>query len=359
VGRLEYGLSGRENGEETMGCTGESIRGNRTRGALVLAGLVAFGLGACGGDESVTEPVGGSVVSEQSLADAELGSVLDELTQSLGLSEVQRAAIQELVARSADRANEPGAAWYAAAELQAILSSEQIAALDSRLATARGRVRMEHGERSATRDGSGERSRAGSRSSERMPGGARGYAWLDLTEEQQTQIQAVLESHRTEFQALREELRDSDLSRDEMRSRAEAVHEAIRAEIEPLLTQDQRDRLQEREVGLEERRTAALERREAARQRGEAEHAAMVDALELTDTQIEQMKSLRQDRGAHREAFGEILTDEQQEIVVLHRALAGDRFRAAGSEGRGARGERRGGGEGRFDGARGIGGPRT
>lgn len=342
-----------------MGRTGNGIRGNRTRGALVLASLAAFGLAACGGDEAVTEPVGGSVASEELLANAELGSAINELTQSLGLSDEQLAAIQDLAARSADRASEPGAAWYAAAELQAILSSDQIAALDGRLATARGRVRMERGERSATRDGAGERSRAGLQSSGRMSDGARGYAWLDLTEEQQAQIQAVLESHRGALLALREEFRDSDLSRDEMRSRAEAVHEAIRAEIEPLLTQEQQDRLQEREAGLEVRREAATEKREAARQRGEAEHAAMVDALELTDAQIEQMESLRQDRGAHREAFGEILTDEQQEVVVLHRALAAHRFRAAGSEGHGPGAGRRGGGEGRFDGARVHGGPRT
>ena len=85
----------------------------------------------------------------------------------------------------------------------------------------------------------------------------------------------------------------------------------------------------------------------------------MVDALELTDAQIEQMESVRQDRGAHREAFGEILTDEQQEVVVLHRALAGHRFRAAGSEGHGRGAGRRGGGENRFDGARVHGDPKT
>ena len=342
-----------------MGRRGNGIRGNRTREALVLASLAVFGLAACGGDEAVTEPVGGSVVSEELLADAELGSAINELTESLGLSDEQQAAIQELAARSADRASEPGAAWFAAAELQTILSSDQIAALDSRLATARGRVRMERGERSATRDGAGERSRAGARSSGRMSGGGSGYAWLDLTEEQQAQIQAVLESHRAELQQLREELRDSDLSRDEMRNRAEAARETIRAEIEPLLTQDQRDRLQEREAGLEERREAATEKRAAARQRGEAEHAAMVDALGLTDAQIEQMELLRQDRGAHREALGEILTDEQQEVVVLHRALAANRFRAAGSEGHGHGAGRSGGGEGRFEGTRVHGGPKT
>ena len=319
-----------------MGRMGIGNRGVRSRGALVLAGLAAFGLAACGGEDTPTEPVGGSVVSTDLLADADLGSVIGELTKSLGLSDEQVSAIQELAAQHEDQERAPGAAWYAAAELQTILSSDQISTIDTQLAAARSRIR----------------SRPGARSSRGMSGQGHGYAWLDLTEEQQAQIQAVLESHRAEFQSQREEARGSDLSRDELRSRAEAVREAIRAEIEPLLTQEQRDRLQEREAGLEERREAAMKNREAARQRGEAEHSAMVDALGLTDTQIEQMESLRQDRGAHREGFGEILTDDQQEVVTLHRALVAHRFRAAGPEGRGRGAGRHGGAEGRFEGAR-------
>lgn len=335
-----------------MGRMGIGNRGIRSRGALVLAGLAAFGFSACGGEDAPTEPVGGSVVSTDLLADADLGSAIGELTKSLGLSDEQVTAIQELAAQHADQERAPGAAWYAAAGLQTILSSDQISAIDTQLAAARSRIRMERDERSTTREGTGDRSRPGARSSRGMSGQGHGYAWLDLTEEQQAQIEAVLESHRAEFQALREELRGSDLPRDEMRSRAEAVREAIRAEIEPLLTQEQRDRLQEREAGLEERREAAMQNREAGRQRGEAEHAAMVDALGLTDAQIEQMESLRQDRGAHREGFGDVLTDDQQEVVTLHRALVAHRFRAAGPEGRGRGAGRHGGAEGRFEGAR-------
>ncbi len=327
-----------------MGRVGIGNRGGRSRGALVLAGLAAFGLAACGGEDTPTEPVGGSVVSTDLLADADLGSAIGELTKSLGLSDEQVSAIQDLAAQHEEQERAPGAAWYAAAELQTILSSDQISTIDTQLAAARSRIR----------------SRPGARSSRGMSGQGHGYAWLDLTEEQQAQIQAVLESHRAEFQSQREEARGSDLSRDELRSRAEAVREAIRAEIEPLLTQEQRDRLQEREADLEERREAAMKNREAARQRGEAEHSAMVDALGLTDAQIEQMESLRQDRGAHREGFGEILTDDQQEVVTLHRALVTHRFRASGPEGRGRGGAgRNGGAGGRSEGARVHGGTKT
>jgi len=330
-----------------MGRTGKGISGGRKRGLLVLAALAAFGVAGCGGEDAPTEPVGGSVVSDDLLANADLGGAISEVTQSLGLSDEQLAKIQELAARSRDQEPEPGAAWYAAAELQTILSSDQIAALGNRLENSPGRIRMERGERSGNRDGAREHSGAGSRPGGKLSGGGHGYAWLDLTEQQQAQIQAILESHQAEIQALREDLRASDLSPDEMRSRAEAVREAVRAEIEPLLTQEQRDRLQEREAGLEQRREAAMEKREVARQRGEAEHAAMVDALGLTDAQIEQMEELRQDRGAHREAFAEILTDDQLEVVAVHRALEAHRFRTGRPDGHARGAGRRSGGEGR------------
>jgi Spy/CpxP family protein refolding chaperone len=335
---------------------GTGDRDWRTRAVLVLAGMAVVGLVACGGEDAPTEPVGGSVVNEALLADAELGSAIDELTQDIGLSDDQRAPIQELVANGRDRAGEPGAAWYAAAELQGILTSEQIAELDSRMANTRDRIGMKHGERSEMRARDGGHARDGAGSFGRMSGGAHGYAGLELTEEQRTQIRAVLESHQAELDALREELRSGDLSREEMRSRAESVHEAIRAKIEPLLTQEQRDQLQERESRFEEHRVASGEHRETALERREAQHAAMVDALELTDAQIEVLDALGAGRSggsaragdesrseiheAHRAAMAEVLTEEQQEIVTLHRALATHRFQAAAHEGR-----RRGHGE--------------
>ena len=339
-----------------MGRMGKGDRDWRTRAVLVLAGMAMVGLVGCGGEDAPTEPVGGSVVNEALLADAELGSAIGELTRDIGLSDDQRAAIQDLVAHGQDRAGEPGAAWYAAAELQGILTSEQIAELDGRLANTRDRFGMKHGERSEmrTRDGGHSRDGAHARgavgSFGRMSGGAHGYAGLELTEEQRTQIRAVLESHQAELDALREEFRGSDLSREEMRSRAESVHEAIRAEIEPLLTQEQRDQLQKREAGMEERRQAAGEHREAALERREAQHSAMVDALGLTDEQIAVLDALREGRSggsaragdesrsevreAHRAVLAEVLTEEQQEIVTLHQALGAHRFQAAAHEGR-------------------------
>lgn len=217
-------------------------------------------------------------------------------------------------------------------------------------------------ERSGEHSRDGAHSREGVKSFGRMFGDGHGFAGLELTEEQRTQIRAVLESHQAELDAFREEFRGSDLSREEMRSRAESVHEAIRAEIEPLLTQEQRDQLQERESRFEERRVTAGEHREAARERREAEHTAMIDALGLTDEQIEVLDALREGRSggsaragdesrsevreAHRAVMAEVLTEEQQEIVTLHRALAAHRFQAMAREGRrrghGERSEHRG-----------------
>ena len=213
-----------------MGRLRNRARGGSYRQLLVLAGLALIGLTACSGDETPTEPAGGAVVSDASIADTDFGGAIAELTRDLGLSDEQHAAIEELAARRTDRAGEPGAAWYAAAELQAILTSEQISNLDSQTAIARDRVRMARGERSTRRERSAEHSRDGARSGGWMFGGTRGYAGLELTEEQRAGIEAVFESHQAELDALREQLRGSDRSRDEMRTQAESVREAIHAE---------------------------------------------------------------------------------------------------------------------------------
>ena len=81
----------------------------------------------------------------------------------------------------------------------------------------------------------------------------------------------------------------------------------------------------------------------------------MVEALGITEDQAAALEALGIERPADpgaRESYGEavfeILTREQQEAVVVHRALVVQRFRRSAPAGDGA-GPRRGGrGEGRF-----------
>ena len=307
-------------------------------GFAVLAMLVALTT-SCGSDPAPTDPTIESSVQEGSAESGTLDGRIRTLAASLDLTEAQAEAIAALAAGYAGEAREPGSAWYAAAELQTILDSEQIATIASTRAEAGLRKHARgHPERSARSHGQGPRGMAGADRS--GPEGARGDArWLgrlDLTEEQRARARAAFESRAAEFGALREQVRGGELTREQARERASDLREEVRAEIEGMLTLEQRSR-------LEERRVEAERKREQHRLRAEAAHEAMIEALELTDDQVAALEALRGERmapgrgsprtgfgAAHRAAMGSILTNSQLEVITLHRAITAPRARSRG-----------------------------
>lgn len=86
----------------------------------------------------------------------------------------------------------------------------------------------------------------------------------------------------------------------------------------------------------EQRQTEGRARREA---RWAEAHAAMAEVLDLTEAQSEALRARAAERpdGAtgpqwresRRQAIASILTDEQQQVVILHRLVLGHRMRAA------------------------------
>ena len=155
------------------------LGGNRGRRAIaaglfvVLAGFV----GAC--SSTPTEVVNSDSADEAS--DADFSAVLGDLTEGLGLTDDQISAIREVMEKYRGQGREPGALWYAAADLQAILTSDQIDAIEARLADLRGEMRGQRGQRSG--DGPGD--------------------FLDLSDEQLAQLKAIRESHAPEMEELR------------------------------------------------------------------------------------------------------------------------------------------------------------
>jgi hypothetical protein len=121
--------------------TQESNTGGWRRGASVVTLLVlAAGLSACNGS---IDPVG--IASDQSLsgmADTELGAVLTDMTEALGLSDGQATDIVAIGDRYSGIVDEPGTFWYVAADLQGVLSSAQIDQLAASRAALMERARQ-------------------------------------------------------------------------------------------------------------------------------------------------------------------------------------------------------------------------
>ena len=109
---------------------------------------------------------------------------------------------------------------------------------------------------------------------------------------------------------------------------------AVAARLAPTMTDAQLDRLKERPErgarrgerdgnGRAER--SADERREDRQQRRAESDAAREAALGLTDSQKQALADLRDDRqserGSRASEMAEILTDEQEAILLVHRAI--------------------------------------
>ena len=77
------------------------------------------------------EPTAGS-------SEADLSVGLGDLTEGLGLTDDQVAAVREVMEEYQDRAGEPGTLWYVAADLQEVFTADQIAAIEARVGRATG-----------------------------------------------------------------------------------------------------------------------------------------------------------------------------------------------------------------------------
>lgn len=277
---------------------------------LVLALMVAVVVAAC---ESPT-----AVEDEAVLADEELAAVAGQLTQELSLTTAQASDVQGAFAQHERRRHEPGFLWYVAADLQQTLTDEQKAELFERTEGFEGRGGFPgiHG----------------------GPGGSRGFGGphghrlpniLDilsdlLTEDQVVAIEAIRDRYKEQFQALMQRRRDGTLTPEDFRTEAQALHEAMKAEVEAVLTADQiaaleallEERRAEMEAKVEERRAEMEARREEAK-------AAMVEVLGLSDADLAELDALLTSFREARKALLEQFRSDEIDQEALAAALDG------------------------------------
>jgi hypothetical protein len=316
---------------------------SRGRGGVAAGVLVALAVAASGCSGSLTDTTGQQTSSATESDDATFSIVLGDLTEELGLSDDQAAAVGDVMEEYRGRDREAGALWYAAAELQEILTSEQIAAIEERLSGLRAEFearRQSAGDRFGGRDRGGRGGVGGRRGGER-PGGRIPIEGLDLSDEQLAELREIRESFAPEMGEIRDAIRDGSLSREEAAARMDAFREAMREAMQDVLTEEQLAVLEERLAEAEARRAESEERREEARaqreERREAEREAMIGALDLTPEQVTAIEALREEwpgddrpspeeiqtrREERHQALLEILDDDQEEIWTLHAALS-------------------------------------
>ncbi len=326
------GAGNDEGGRSMISLTKErATDGVHTFRALLEALLLGMAVAAC---NASTEPALQS--TDDSAGQLETADVIADMTGPLGLTPDQRAAAEQIRDRFRERFGEPGVLWYVAAELQQVLTSEQIATVGALLEERRSGLRGRRENRRAEERGDGFGPRSGVRlrgfgRGHGVPDGAagdRGFDGLDLTADQQTALAEIHERFRPQFEALADEHRSGALSREEFRAAIQELREQVHGEAETILTPEQLAEMESRRDQHERNR---------ADRRAQSE-AAAEDALGLTEDQKSALEALRdawsaQERPAdageraarrdeHRQAVAEILNEDQLEIVTLHRSLA-------------------------------------
>lgn len=289
-----------------------------------------------------------------------LDARLDRLAEAVDASADQRAALDRIASQYATA--ERSDLWAATAQVHDVLTREQIAQLQQSAEARRGR-------RAEGRQGraEGPRGRAGRDRGDRRArrGGMRQESRGErptLTEAQRDALRAIRDDARQQRQALVERLRAGTLSDDAFVAQTQALREAtsrqVAAELPSEVAAEMTERQARREaarqakdeaLGLTSAQKAQLQTLRLDRLRNAPERPDLrpylnddgqLDRRALREAQQGQREAQQDARRAHREAMADVLTDEQREMIGLHRALAGPGGRAHRGGGRRGGGRR-------------------
>lgn len=279
-----------------------------------ILALLLLGLTACDTATGVNETDVDGFSSE------DLTTLSATLNTELSLTASQTRTVNATMDSLRGIAHTPGFLWYMAAHLQATLTDEQKQRLFERTESIEGGARFRHlggfegagdfqGLGDFRPEGGGNGGIFGRRGGFHRPGGFNGRhdgGFLDslLTDDQKAQVATIRESYKADKDALVEAKRNGDLTVEAFRAEMKALHEAMKAEIEALLTDDQKAALDQYIADKQAEIEAKMAERQAAFEAYlAAVREARNDALAATDAQAASLDSLQEAHKAARQAL--------------------------------------------------------
>ncbi|SVD63086.1 uncharacterized protein METZ01_LOCUS415940, partial [marine metagenome] len=172
------------------------------------------------------------------LDNSELQDFSSELASDLGLSETSASAVNDVLNRhgSGGKHREPGFLWKVAGELADKLSEEEKARLFEKMEEKEiplfGSLKTLKGKK-----GKGSK-------------GKKGSSYFDgikkvLTDDQKVTFKAIKVAYKEKFKTIQGQVKDGTLSKEDAKAQKAALKEAMKAEIDALLTDEQKAQLEQ------------------------------------------------------------------------------------------------------------------
>ena len=260
----------------------------------------------------------------------ELQDFSSELASDLGLSKSSTKSLNDVLNRHGrgGKHREPGFLWKIAGELAVTLTDEEKARLFEKM-----------DEKDIPLFG-GSKGKKGHAGKGRKGGDDFGGIYKVLTDDQKVTFKAIVTAYKERFKAIHEQVKDGSLSKEDARSQMDALKEAMQAEVDALLTEEQKAQIDQNKADRETERQAYKD----------SSKAVMVDVLDMTAEQVtafgeankeardaamalfEQAKNGDIDKDTLREGLKNIFAtkneimealfnDDQLEIIKIHKAL--------------------------------------
>jgi len=271
----------------------------------------------------------------------ELQDFAKELSSDLGLSESSASAVNDVLNRHGRKGKhrEPGFLWKVAGELAVELSDEEKARLFEK---------MDEKEIPLFGSSKGKKGKKGKSQKSYFSGIKK-----VLTDDQKVTFKAIKVAYKERFKAIHEQVKDGTLSKEDAKAQKDALREALKAEIDVLLTDEQKAQLEQNKADRKEKRKAYRDSTKAVKvavlgmttDQLTAFDAAHQEARDAVKALFEKSKNGDIDKDTLREGLKNIFAaknekmlgifdDSQIEIIKIHKALSLRKKKHKGKKGK-------------------------
>ncbi|MBT7423382.1 MAG: hypothetical protein HN782_04160 [Candidatus Marinimicrobia bacterium] len=239
--------------------------------------------------------------------DPELQGLSDGLNDDIGLSKSSINAFNDALNRHGKKGkhrSDPAFLWKVSAEMQSKLSDEEkyklFGWMDDNSTPYLFAADMGPKSSRGPKDGDKDKKHLDIR-----------MLFTILDEAQEISLKAIMDSYKTKMDEVMKKAKDGTLDRDSAKAELEALEVAMHTEIEALLTDEQKQKLEDMHVEMKQKM-------EEMRQAG---HDAMVNALSMTSLQDDGLTSINKETNEAQKALMEKAKAEEMSRDDMHEAL--------------------------------------